>query len=477
LAVTIFWILTIGTTSITLADVQKSLHSKIWVLIQYNDGTEQWSNLQTKQSFYTYENKNNFYAGKRDHVEGLWRCYHSNWGEQIHEKPFTPRPYPQTPWEYAVGDWDDRGSRFITMATEQFRDSINGEEVIRFDSYNVGPLGLRAMVQQVWANPETRLPIRIRKYSGPEKFREGDFTFPKSGPSSIHDFGVSRDLEVVSNWGIDAIEPQALDIIEAAKQAWHSLPTEMSIVEMGWQSNTISVTYRLGNKLRKETYVPANYENIPSIAPPKDPEQLRQWVDENNLFLLNIIIFDGEYEYTYTLDVEMENFPDPTLHVKQYSTEEDWIDVLIPIRSQWPYVDHVGPVEVLEDEPGTPQGCILLRYGGKKFRMDCYVDPERDYICVQKFEWTKDKDTNQWIERKYFQAKRTDLNQLPSGQWYAKTVIDEKGDTAVEVDVKLLTDAEKDRLLELDNTTGFFSGQKLLKEAMDTQTKITFWAH
>ena len=163
LCAVVFWVLTIGPTSITLADVQNSLNSKTWVLIKYNQGTEEWSNLQTRQSFHTYKDKLNFYAGKRDHVEGIWRYYHSNWGEQIHEEPFTPRPYPQTPWEYAVGGWDDRGPGFAATITERFKDSIDGEEVIRFDSYDVGPLGLRAMVQQVWANPETRLPVRIRK--------------------------------------------------------------------------------------------------------------------------------------------------------------------------------------------------------------------------------------------------------------------------------------------------------------------------
>ena len=153
------WFVILGTADFTLADVQQSITAKTWVLIRYQDGAREWANLQERISFYTRKDSDggNFYVGMRDHVKGIWRYYHSNHGEQIHEAPFTPRPYPQMPWEYAVGDWDNRGiDKFARKTVEKFSDNIDGRQVVRFDTYNIGPLGLRSLAQQVWADPETR---------------------------------------------------------------------------------------------------------------------------------------------------------------------------------------------------------------------------------------------------------------------------------------------------------------------------------
>ncbi len=214
---------TLVQTPLTLADVQKSIDSKTWVLVRYEDGSEEWANLPERRSFFTRQDADgrNFYAGMRDHVNGTWQYYHSNWGQQIHEDQFTPRPYPQTPWEYAVGDWDDRGLRpFAHTAIEKCTDTIGDRQVVRFDTYDLGPSSLRCLAQQVWADPETRLPLRIRKYSRPGSKRQantGDFSFPESGPSSIYDLGAPQGLPLVTNWGI--IEPAAETVINAARKA------------------------------------------------------------------------------------------------------------------------------------------------------------------------------------------------------------------------------------------------------------------
>ncbi|MHC4477008.1 MAG: hypothetical protein ACYTEL_15285 [Planctomycetota bacterium] len=474
------WLSIAGPTAITFADVQKSIDSKTWVLIRYEDGAEEWANLRERRCFYTRQDEDggNFYVGMRDHVNGIWRYYHSNHGRQIHEQPFTTRPYPQTPWEYAVGDWDDRGiGQFAHKTVEKFTDTIDGRQVVRFDTYNVGPLGIRSLAQQVWADPATRLPVRIRKYRRPEsnrKFDAGDFSFPDTGPSSIYDLGAPQGLKVVENWGV--IEPAAKAMIDAAKEALRQLPRKMRIVKKGKYG--LSISYRYGNKFHSESYglTDAKHNNPLPIEAPENNDQIRQWAS-NNLTLFDLDIFDGEYIYSFNSGEglwDSSERPPARLSVRHHGA--DWINVLVHLQGHWPYTSNVGPIRLLEDEPGTPAGCVLLRYEGKDLRRDWYVDPERDYICVKKLEYRKDKETNKWVEDEYWQAECTDLTRLPSGQWYARRTKGKGYTVTTETDVELITDSQMELLTGKEDSAGFFDGKRLLKNAMDKGAKVTFWA-
>lgn len=464
----LIWFSIVWPTSITLADVHKSIESKTWVLIRYDDGAQEWANLRERQCFVTYKTESpyNFYVGMRDHVNGIWRAYHSNWGQQIHEEAFAVRPYPQTPWEYAVGGWDDRGGgRFSNKTVEKSTDTIDGRKVIRFDTYNIGPLGLRSLAQQVWADLETRLPIRIRKYSGPGKFKTGDFSFPQTGPSSIYDLNAPQGLQVVRNWGV--IEPSARTIVDAAKQARQQFPDKMRILRKS--KCRLDIYYRCDNKLRCESYGKIDERNnvLLPIELPETYEHIREWASDH-LTLVNLLIYDGEYEYDL---VRAPWEPEVKLRVEYQNNE--WIYVFVRISEQWPYINNVGPMTVLEDEPGTPPGCVLLRYEGLGLRRDWYVDPKRDYICVKQIEFRKDQDTGQLTRSS--EVGRADLTRLSSGQWYART-IKSQGKTIAEYDVRLLTNVELENLTGKDNAVGFFSGEKLLKNAMDNGINVTFWA-
>jgi hypothetical protein len=460
------WFAIAWPTSITLADVHKSIESKTWVLISYDDGAQEWANLRERQCFVTYKNDLNFYVGMRDHVAGIWRAYHSNWGEQIHEETFDVRPYPQTPWEYAIGDWDDRGqSKFTHTIIEKVNDTIDKRQVVRFDTYSIGPLELRVLTQQVWADPQTRLPVRIRKYSRPDEFKTGDFTFPETGPLSIYDLGAPQGLKIVNNWGV--IEPAAKAIVNAAKEILRKLPNKMRIVEKS--KVRLDIYYRVGNRLRHETYgkIDANNNRPLSIELPETNENIRGWA-MSNLTLFSLRIYDGEYEYY--LDKA------PWKPVAKQSVEyrgNDLIDAFIGINQQWPYTHNVGPMWVLKDEPGTPPRCVLLRWEGLGLRRDWYVDPERDYICVKQLQLRKDEEGDQFIEQS--EVERENLTRLSSGQWYARTTTS-RGEVLVEHDVTLLTDSEIEQLIGKDDSAGFFDGEKLLKSALDKGINVTFWA-
>ena len=465
-------------TSITLADVQKSIESKTWILIQFEDGKQEWHNLNEKKSFYAGVDKNgsNFYRMMHDNVNGIKRSYHSNWGYQIHEQPVTPGPFPQTPWEYVTSGWDNEGAgKSISQTIEKSTDTIDARQVIRFDTYNIGPLGIRVLAQQVWADPETRLPIRIRENMGwrrPQEvntFRTGDFSFPEDGPSNIHDLGAPQDLKVVRNWGV--IDPEAKFIIDAAKQAQRQFPSGMRIITK--TKYRVSIYYRLNNKFRNETYVRMNNEHndyLP-LDYPESNEQIHQWA-KTNLTLSTMSISDGKYEYSYNSGANPQDSPELTLHVEQHGND-DWVNIFLPIRDQWPYTNSVGPMRVLEDDPEMPPGCVLLQHEGLRRKCNWYVDPERDYICVKQIMFRKDKETGKWVKDQDVK-ERSELTYLTTGQWYAR--VDNLWGDVRELDVRPLMDSEVELLGGQDDAEGFFDGEKLLKEAMDAGAKITFWA-
>ena len=274
------------------------------------------------------------------------------------------------------------------------------------------------------------------------------------------------------------MELAAKAIVEAAKQAQRQLSLSMRIVKKS--KYELSVSYRYGNKFRSESYgqTDVNHNNPLPLELPQSNEQIRKWAS-NNLTLFDLCIFDGQYEYSYNSGDGMwdsSERPGATLHVQHHGP--DWIHVLLPIHEHWPYISNVGPMKVLENEPGIPLGCLLLRYEGLSLRRDWCIDPQRDYICVKQSEWRKDEQTNHWVEDNSSQAERTDLTRLPSGQWYAGTIkkLEYQPKQVIELDVKLLTDSEMEHLIDKNDSNGLFDGEELLKNVMDNGANVTFWA-
>ena len=80
-----------------------------------------------------------------------------------------------------------------------------------------------------------------------------------------------------------------------------------------------------------------------------------------------------------------------------------------------------------------------------------------------------------WTQRS--QVERADLTRLPSGQWYARSVQWPRIVAAPrQIDVKVLTEGEMERLAGAGGFTDFFGGEKLLKDARNSGATVTFWA-
>lgn len=231
-------------------------------------------------------------------------------------------------------------------------------------------------------------------------------------------------------------------------------------------------------QVREESYgrTNADHSNLLPLELPGSLEQIHDWAS-SHLSLFRVSLFDGQYEYTYDTGQrlwESSQRPRATLNVQRRTA--DWTDVLVPLREQWPYVDNVGPMTVLENESGTPPGCTLLRHEDMKLRRDWYVDPSHDFICLKQFEFSRKGATEPWIERSR-RIERTNLARLPSGQWYARTVRTPAVPNAwEEFCVTLLSESEIERLAgKSDAASSFFSGEKMLKDAAAKGAKVTFW--
>jgi hypothetical protein len=86
-----------------------------------------------------------------------------------------------------------------------------------------------------------------------------------------------------------------------------------------------------------------------------------------------------------------------------------------PTHYQWFPVFEAGPSVLLKDDPQAMPGTIALRKERGNTRRDIYLDPARDYICVQCVSWKKRSD--KWEKER--EDKLLDLRQLPEGPWYA----------------------------------------------------------
>ena len=106
------------------------------------------------------------------------------------------------------------------------------------------------------------------------------------------------------------------------------------------------------------------------------------------------------------------------------------------------------------------------------------TDPEKDYICVKQREIRRENDLGPWVESRHVSADRADLHQLPSGQWYARTVsYQNRPDKFGTYEITPLTESELERQLELakEDPAEFFDGERLIQEARENNVPITFW--
>ena len=467
-------------SSVAFADVRAAFLTQPWVHLQYDNGTESWYNLKTGDHCHKqlYSWGDSFvYINRTDNLRQRYTPEH---GQHISEdrpviyKDNVIPPYePKTAWDTIVGHWEkiaeQGGSKLYEVQTEI--DTLEGKTVIRFDIYYIDAMNERLLTKQLWADTMTKLPIKIREKLTSQQQKDqnreyitGTFSFPETGPTSIYDLGVPRDLPVTKNYD-KAVDPAIEKIFKAAKQCYEDFPKRCRAVT--WQNDReseIFVVWRDEEKVCLHIYFNLMKEKYPQfhLDMPATVDEILAWAKTQPP--VAIYLDDEEKMYHRSYHPAYENLQTPRTRVSR-----SWRGGL-PMEAQfieeyWQYCINRNPArfEIIDDAPESLSKYIGIKTDSGVIRRDHYIDPEHGYICIQNI-WWKMRDGHWEKEREYI---ATEMAQLPTGQWYVTkrkliTYPDpERGTVGYEynfnTDIKLL---EKD---EFPPDT--FNGEKLLEGA------------
>jgi hypothetical protein len=408
--------------SLTLAQVAAEFQKQSWVHVTYDNGREEWTNLVDGRFFLKD------YDGRAVYTEasGLRLAYWPGSTYISKDKWFVgdkvPTRTPTTAWnEYVTSYAVPTGTK--ESGTEEHDDNLDGKKVVRFDSHFVDALGRKILVKQIWADPSTRLPIKVRDVlqlaEREDQKRDaivGTFSFPTAGPSDIYELGVSKSYAILDT---DAKPTgEIAEIYAAAKKAREKFPKHWRIVRwrLDGDSGEADLEYRDGVNhafSRWFTNTVEGYAKFPFGT--KEPQAVLDWMKTRNAINQTISTAEKSYSRRNPSPGLSNNIPKPTARVMSHS---DWgDDINFPPGMQWAYCDWTPPAKKIDPPPGTPAGLIVLRREVGEKRTDYWIDPARDYVCVKQNEMRPVN--GEWKPERIDTLE--DWVKLPAGSWFAVT--------------------------------------------------------
>jgi hypothetical protein len=485
------------TPTVTLAQVQAAVARQKWVHVKYDNGRENWMSMDGMREF---DKDFNGCLAVFDRSKDLDLRYRP--GSGCIEKLVYPEPPGQ--WKprtisQIVGFSLDMPEGAATakqkenfVYAERHADTIDGRTMARFDQYERDALGQYLLMRQLWVDPQTRLPVRVRRLlqlgerkQPDQKYSIGEYDFPERAPESIYELGAPQGLPIVT----EGMKPPAdvAIVIAAAGQALDRFPTRYRLLIWGkdrWDS--FELVYRdgapinkpdranadwRGVRIRQNHYFnlekdqsPANHLPLPATA-----NQVLAWTQTQ----VPVGTYMSDGKRTFSKDGPFpaafhhpgSNLGPTRLQVTSARFRPLFPSGRWPTEYQWPIVGHSGPFVLLkaDSDPENVPSTIAIRWDGGERRGDFYLDPAHDYLCVKWVWWEKVSGT--WAkEREY---RLLDLKQFPQGPWYAtkknlktygnperKTVGHE---TTTNLDLRLLE--------ENQFPPDTFNGDKLLEES------------
>jgi len=418
----------IGDSSLAWADVREAFLKQPWVHLKYDNGAERWYDLQTGHHYYKDWDGRCVFV---DQALNIRQMYYELWGEYISEdRPciypdgVIPPWQPKTAWDSVVGGLEKMSDMGICGSWEAESDAeqIDGRQLVRFDCFYNDAVGRRLLITKIWADPRTRLPVKVRerleladRKKQKREFITGEFDFPDSGPSSIYDLGVSRDLPIIKHYAKVAL-PSIVEVVEAGKTNLEKFPQQYRYLR--WDNDResqIEVVFRNREKIHHNHYFnllpihPEHHLELPASA-----EEVSDW--SKTQIPVAIAVFDGSRSYIrrnlYPLP-EFRKKSEPQVRVKRDSL---LFNSSRPHKALWPYANrNPARFEWIEDAPEELSGYIGLRINMGDIRRDFYIDPEHDYICIR-WIWWKQR-SGVWEKKREYES--SDFVQLPEGQWYA----------------------------------------------------------
>jgi hypothetical protein len=462
--------------SVAFADVQSAFLAQSWVHVQYDNGTESWYNLKTGDYGHIQLNptgKRYVYIYRSENLRHVYEPFHAQHIREIISAIKIPYE-PKTAWETIVGHWEkianQGGSKYHEVKAET--DTLDGKTVVRFDVYRIDLLDRRLLTERLWADPTTKLPIKIEERLSIQERKEqnreymkGVFSFPETGPLSIYDLGVPKELPIARRDSEKISDPFIEETFEIAKQYYEGFPKHCrAVIWENDRESEIEIIWRDGEKIRLNHYFNMNGERHPEyhLDLPTTVEEILVWAKTQPP--ISIYMDDEERSYHRSHHPAFDDLKTPTTRITK-SWRGGLPEPAQFIEEHWEYYIYRTPTqyELIDDAPESLSQYIGIKIESGVVRRDHYIDPERDYIRVRNI-WWKKRDSQWHKEREYI---TDEMAQLPDGQWYITkrrliTFPDpERGTGGYEhtynIDITLL---EKD---EFPPDT--FNGEKLLEGA------------
>ncbi|MHC4259694.1 MAG: zf-HC2 domain-containing protein, partial [Planctomycetota bacterium] len=219
---------------ITWADVQVAFVAQKWVHVKYDNGREYWHDLVNDKTFDKTE-RGSMYVD--DPGKGIRYSYSPRQEDLIRIRTFgnredeTIQSEIRTAWEVIVERFDKASEKSRDLI-EKHTVTIDGRELVRFDLYYKNILNERVVIRQLWADPETRLPVRIwekvplswREWQGRDHIT-GVFEFPQAGPETIYDLGIPPEVKIVdTRQRGESSSDEAKDLLQISKENSEDFP-------------------------------------------------------------------------------------------------------------------------------------------------------------------------------------------------------------------------------------------------------------
>ncbi len=515
-----FAVLLLMPQRITLADVEAAMDRQPWIHVKFSDGEESWTCQSQGKRFLKNANGR---IQLFDDVNHLWMQYVPGDDHITESRPSQKQLEEFKRRKRTPGVPESRPEPAgHKMPYEREKETVGGRELLRFDTYYTDALDRRRLDHQIWVDPKTQLQVRSRRWGESRengetegRFVEGVYDFPETGPASIYELGVPDGLKIVSTGPQDTDLPLSNDmeliLAETRKAqarfpdrfrllAWPILDDESpyfgGISRIYWNGNpkrtepknmfTPGLVDWSGVKIRQERFTGVEGEPMvrrgkivlpeSMLSMPDTPAELDSWLHGHAQATLDVS--DGTRQYLYyasrkLLQVFRIN-NGPALSSIQFP-KNDW-----PREYQWPtlrfgedgMLNVTGDYRILSDPPEGVPGTVAVRLNsqpGQQF--DFYLDPAHDYICIKYIQWS---DADRHVSKRW-EHDLSDLQQFPSGQWYATRMTstsygnDAEGTSGVvykqAIDIVLLDEDEF--------PSDTFNGDKLLEEAKEKSFTIS----
>jgi hypothetical protein len=438
-------------SQLTYAQVQAAVQTVDWIHLKFEDGREKWV---SPRHGIRAERRGDGGLMLLDYQRGIHQSVFRH-AESVYEEQFAPRlSQPTDAWEAIVGPVTQRKGKFEVRSDVEFE---GGRVLIRFDTFLTDALNETFLVEQLWADPLTRLPLRIRQrvsmYESGRidqslEFVTALYDFPDDGPFDVFAMGAPKELPVErrNREAPKVVEAEVLNVFNSIGEAASRFPEHFRCVTWGTPGQNVSLLYWSGRpkvrsndkgqswldftgvKIRQENYFNLDATSDLDAArhhlpPTTEARDVLKWAKSQSPVSLDLR--DGILNYA-------QSGPFPPMFA-----DADKINVRIdreirplfssnywPSQLFWPSADSNGAgFEILKGAANAGDGIVQLRSDSELTRVEYRIDPQRDFICVERTQWRR-RDA-EWIV-----ATRTELSdfvQLKTGQWVPRKIHEYRG--------------------------------------------------